>query len=206
MSKMIRTLKTGLVAAVVGAIVVSGVAFAQTDESTDVTESPAYTRIYEGLSPLVEQGVITDSQADQIAAALAEAGPGFGHRRGHRGGGPGLDTAAEFLGMDVEDLRTQLHDGATLADIAGTQTDDLIAALVSDAQERVAQAVEEGRITQDEADEKLAEIAQRITDMVNGERPERPQGERGPGRGGPGRGFGPGGPGADAPAEDAVNA
>jgi 3-hydroxyacyl-CoA dehydrogenase len=203
--KMIRTLKTGLVAAVVGAVVVSGVALAQTDETPDVTESPAYTRIVDALGPLVESGTITQGQADAIAQALAADARGLGGRH-HRGGGHAIEAAAEFLGMDVDELRTQLHEGATLAEIAGDQADALVAELVSQAEERVAEAVETGRITQEQADEKLAEIEQRITDMVNGELPERGEGRRGPGRRGPGGpGSGPGF-GGDAPAEDAVNA
>ncbi|NIR37390.1 MAG: hypothetical protein GWO22_15820, partial [Actinobacteria bacterium] len=66
---------------------------------------------------------------------------------------------------------------------------------MSQAEERIQEAVENGRITQEQADEKLADLEQRITDRVNGEAPER--GPRGFGRRGPGgpgsQGFGPGG-------------
>ena len=191
---MRKLFKTGLVAAVLGAMVFSGVALAQTDE-TDVSESPAYTRIVEALGPLVDSGTITQAQAEAIAEALAADARGLGGR-GHRGGGHAVEAAAEFLGVDADDLKTQLREGATLADVAGAQTDALIAELVSQAEERIAQAVEDGRITQDQADEKLAEVEDKITDMVNNGPPERGEG-RGFGRRGPGRG-GPGGPPADA--------
>ncbi|HSG80271.1 MAG TPA: hypothetical protein VLD62_11870 [Acidimicrobiia bacterium] len=205
MKKMLRTLKTGLVAAVVGAVVVSGVALAQTDETPDVTESPAYTRIVDALGPLVESGTISQDQAEAVAQALAEDARGLAGRR-HRGGGHAIGAAAEFLGIEVEELRTQLRDGATLAEIAGEQTDALVSELVSQAEERIAQAVENGRITQKQADEKLAEIEQRITDMVDGDMPERGEGRHGFGRRGPGGPrFGPGF-GGDVPADDAVNA
>ena len=204
MRKLIRTLKTGIVAAVVGAVVVSGVALAQTDETPDVTDSPAYARIVDALGPLVQSGTITQDQANTIAEALAQDARGLADRR-HRGGGHAVAAAAEFLGMEVDELRSQLRDGATLADIAGSQTDALIDELVSQAEERIQEAVENGRITQEQADEKLADLEQRITDRVNGEAPER--GPRGFGRRGPGgpggQGFGPGGPGGDAPGNNA---
>ncbi|MDX1690847.1 MAG: hypothetical protein R3290_07485 [Acidimicrobiia bacterium] len=202
MKKLIRTLKTGLVAALVGAVVVSGVAIAQTDAPSDaITESPAYARIAEALEPLVEDGTITEAQAGAVAEHLAENAPGH---RGKRGGlRHAVQTASEFLGMEVEDLVTQLRDGSTLAEIAGDQTDELIDELVAQASERLDEAVENGRLTQEEADEKLAEITERITDMVNGE-VDFDARRRGPRRGGPG---GPGGPGGgegfQPPAEDA---
>ena len=54
-----------------------------------------------------------------------------------------------------------------------------------------------GRMTQEEADEKLADATEKITTFVN-EGPQQPQGGGGPGRRGPG-GPGPGGSGGDAP-------
>ena len=95
----------------------------------------------------------------------------------------GLKEAAEFLDMEVADFAEQLREGATPAEIAGDQTDELIAFLVADVEEHLADAVENGRITQEEADEKLAEAEERITTFVNEGPPERPERE----------GFGPGG-------------
>ncbi len=122
-----------------------------------------------------------------MAETLAEALP---ERRPHRGARFLIGAAAEFLGMEVEELVAQLRDGATLAEIAGSQTDALIASLVADVEEKLDEAVANGRITQEEADEKLAEATERITTFVN-EGPQRPQG--GGGRPGPG-GFGGGPP------------
>ena len=67
---------------------------------------------------------------------------------------------------------------------------------MAQAEEHLAQAVDNDRIDQATADEKLAEIEERVTEMVNGEIPDF-QGRRGPGRGG-------GGPfGGEPPEEDA---
>lgn len=113
------------------------------------------------------------------------------HRRGGPGHhGPGLEAAAEAIGISVEDLRTALADGATLAEVAeanGVDADTLIEALVAEATTRIDEAVANGRIDADRAEEIKADLVERITAHVNGEGP-------GPMAGGPGRhgGFGPG--------------
>ena len=145
-------------------------AFAQDD--TPTTEAPAEGRrggpMAGVLDELVANGTITQEQADAIVGA-AEArhqearegrgmgGPGMGgpgergprdHGRGPGGpGGPGasLETAAEAIGISVEDLRTQLRDGQSLAAIAeanGVSTETLIDALAADARERITEMVQ----------------------------------------------------------------
>ena len=74
----------------------------------------------------------------------------------------------------------------------------MIDALIVDLDEHLDNAVEAERLTQEEADERLAEGTERITDMVNG---ELEPGERGFGPRGPG---GPGGPPEDAPSEEEI--
>jgi hypothetical protein len=49
---------------------------------------------------------------------------------------------------------------------------------VRDAKTRLDQAVEDGRLTQAQADELAEDLEQRITDLVNGEIPERGFGHR----------------------------
>jgi uncharacterized protein YidB (DUF937 family) len=82
----------------------------------------------------------------------------------------------DVLGLDAAELREQLRDGATLAEIAeaeGVDPQAVVDALVGELEERVATAVENGRIDQAEADEKLAEAEARISDMVDNGRPDR---------------------------------
>ena len=133
----------------------------------------AVDRITEALSGLVDDGSITQEQADEVATALDEAG--IGHGGGHRGGGFDLSTAATALGMTEDELRTALEtDGTTLADVAGDQgveVDALVDALVTAQQERIADAVEDGRLTQEQADERLADLEERVTERVNSEAP-----------------------------------
>ena len=195
---MRQTLKTGFTVLVVAALVMSGVALAATDETPTVEEvSPGVSAIVEKLAPLIEDGTITEAQAEAVGRRLAEE---FGHRRPHHRGSQGLAVAAGFLGMEVEELGAQLREGATLAEIAGGQTDALIAAMVAEVEEHLVQAVTDGKLTQDEADEKLAEIEKRITTFVNEGLPERPEGE-----GGPGGHQGPRGPGGGRPPVEGID-
>ena len=73
--------------------------------------------------------------------------------------------------MTPDELRTALEpEGTTLADVAESQDvelDTLIDALVRAHEERIAQAVEDGRLTQDEADERLADLEEQVTERVN---------------------------------------
>ena len=122
---------------------------------------------------------------------LRGGGPGLGHH-GH-GPGARLDAAAKFLGLDEAELRTQLQDGKSLAEIAqaeGKSVDDLVDALLAAATEKLDRAVESGRLTDAQRDELVAELRERITEGVNATPGEHfrggPRFHGGPGfRGGP---------------------
>lgn len=91
-------------------------------------------------------------------------------RRGHRGGCD-LEEAAAAIGIDETDLRAAVDAGDTIADVAeanGVDVDVVIDAMVDAKAERISEKLADGRITQAEADEKLAELEARITDQVNG--------------------------------------
>ncbi|WP_345712980.1 hypothetical protein, partial [Kineococcus glutinatus] len=168
--------------------------------ATSSTESGATSRlqaIKDALAGLVTDGSITQEQADEVATTLESSDALRGGRGGHGGGfggkGFGLDAAATALGMSAEDLRTALQaDGATLASIAedeGVDEQTVIDALVAAATERLNQAVTDGRLTQEQADERIAELPEQVKEQVESEF-----------RGGAGRGAGPHG--GDAPATD----
>jgi hypothetical protein len=188
---MKQTLKIGITVLVVAALTMSGIALAQTDESTDDTVNEnAVAKIAERLQGLVDDGTISADQAQAVAETLAD-----GFRPGHRGHrGPGFGAVAEFLDMEAEDFRAALQEYDTLADLAegnGSSAEDLVDFMVSQAEERLAQAVEDGKIDQTEADEKLAEIEEKITEKVNSEIPEPGDREGRRGRRGPVGGEGP---------------
>lgn len=182
---MKRTLKIGITVLVVAALAMSGIALAQTDEQTGQTGEPAIAeRIAARLQGLVDDGTITAEQAEAVTATLAEAAP---TRHRHRSG-PGFGAVAGFLGMEAADFREAIDEHDTLADLAtanGSSGDELVAFLVGQVEERLAAAVEDGRIEQEDADVELGEIEERIAEMVNGEIPEC-AGHIG-GRPGPGR-------------------
>ena len=177
-----------VVAAAAGALTLTGLAVAvpavAAVEDTDGTSTSVVDRIKDALSGLVDDGSITQEQADEVATTLGDAG--FGRHGGH-GGWFGLETAAETLGMTEDELRTALEaEGATLAKVAeekGVAVDELIDALVTAKQERIAEAVKEG-MPQDVADERLADLEQRVTEWVNSTHEDRPWG-------GPGGWWGP---------------
>ena len=160
------------------------------------------------LDEAVAEGRLTQEEADERRAQLTERitamvteglpadGPrGPGGPGGHRGGPP-LDAAAEAIGVDVEALREALASGQTLAEVAeanGVDPQAVVDALVAEAGTRLDEAVAEGRLTQEEADERRAQLTERIAATVTEGVPERPEG----------MGRGPRGPmGGDAP-EDA---
>ena len=92
---------------------------------------------------------------------------------------PGLEAAAETLNLTEDELRSALRDGSSLADIAeeqGVAVEDLVDALVAAAEERLAEAVDNGRITQERADEIAATLPERVAEAV-----ERTWEPRGPG-------------------------
>jgi hypothetical protein len=158
MKKILSTMAiaTGLTgAAFAGGMAVSSIASAQ-DEAPPSTEQPA-----------------PDESAPEDAPE--------GCRGPHRGG-PGLEAAADAIGISVEDLRAALVDGETLAQVAeanGVDVQVVIDAMVADAQEHLAEKVAAGDLTQEEADVRLAKITERITERVNSNEPP-PRGPRGP--------------------------
>lgn len=158
-----------------------------------VAGGAAFAMVLAGLG--IASAQTDDSTTSEAPAASAPAdGEGVGrpHRGHHHHHAPGLSLAATFLDIELDDLRTQLREGKTLAAIAGDRTDELVAALVADGEKHLDDAVTHGRLTQAEADEKKAELPERMTTFVNATLPA--EGERGPG----GRGGKHGGPGGRA--------
>lgn len=165
-----------------------------------VTEDALRTELATGKS-LADVAVAHGKTRDGLIAALVAAStteittlvdtknpfpprpsgaPGIG--RGFRVEGNELAAAATYLGITEADLRTKLGSGQTLAQIAaatsGKSRDGLIQALVADATKNIDQAQKDGKITADQATQLKANLAQRITQMVDATRP--------------GPGFGPG--------------
>jgi len=108
--------------------------------------------------------------------------------------GEGLETAADALGVTESELLSALEDGQSIADVAeqrGGDVQEVVDTLVAAATERLDQAVEDGRVDEDRAEEIKAALPDRIAAMVEREGFPGRWG-RGPGGFGPGGGMGPG--------------
>jgi hypothetical protein len=110
---------------------------------------------------------------------------------------------ATTLKLTQEELKTQLHSGKSLADVAKAQSVDIAdvkTTLTSDFSAHLAEEVTSGEHTQTEADAKLAEFKTNLDTMVNRVGPAGGMKGEGRGPGGPGgrHGHGPMGQGAPA--------
>jgi hypothetical protein len=172
-----------------GASVEPSVGIVQQVDEPEQTDTVAPDRepgsgIREMLQALVDDGTLTAAQADAVATHMVENRPERGDRSGrggprHHGQGRfGGEVVTDLLGIDAETLRTELQGGATLVEVAaanGVSEEALVDALVADAMARIDQAVVDGKIDATTAAEKSADLEERVTARVNGERPERPE-------------------------------
>jgi polyhydroxyalkanoate synthesis regulator phasin len=187
-----------VLATAAGALAVGGLAFALPAVADDETSAPASPspapesapesgsagstavedRVRDALSGLVDDGSLTQEQADEVAATLSDAGTWadvWADVRADGGWGwgwawGGSSVVTDTLGMTEDELRTALDaDGATLATVAeaqGVAVEDLVAAIAAEVREHAATAVEDGVITQEQADEWLTDLEARVTEVV----------------------------------------
>jgi hypothetical protein len=184
MNKKIASLAVAAAALGATAALVPAVASAQ--DEAPVEESAEEARagfLADALQPLVDDGTITAGQAAAVGEAIREAAPARGPRHKHFGGS---EVLTDVLGVDQEALREALMSGQSVADIAaenGVDVQTVIDTLVAEANVRLDEAVAEGKIDAADADEKRAQIEERVTAMVNGEFEGRRHGRFGPGAG-----------------------
>jgi hypothetical protein len=134
------------------------------------------------IDAAVAAGRLTEDQAAEMKERLQDGElPLFGGRGGpgHHGG-PGLglhggelvDSAAAYLGLSEDELRTQLQDGKSLSAIAaaeGKSVAGLKTALRAAAKEKLDDAVESGKLTDAQRDEALERFDERLDDLVTRE-------------------------------------
>jgi hypothetical protein len=109
------------------------------------------------LAALLVVGVVGATGVFAQGSTINHGGPGGG--RGLRVGTPEFEAAAQALNMTSEELTTALQSGKTLEQIATDQGVDYAdvqeavqAAHVTELRDRIQQAVEDGTITQENAD------------------------------------------------------
>jgi hypothetical protein len=130
----------------------------------------------------VRDGRLTEAQGRELKERIDAGEVPFLGLPFHRHHGPfhgKLEAAAEYLGMTQAQLREALEDGKTLAQVARDRdksVDGLVDSLVEEAEQKLEDAVEAGRLTEAEKREMLSGLRDRITDLVNGRfpRPGKP--------------------------------
>lgn len=148
-------------------------------ELSDALEQALKNRI----DAAVADGRLTKEEGQRMKERIEEGdpliGPGFGFRH-HHGPGPfhaKVETAADYLGITRAELRNGLRQGRTLAQLARSRdksVEGLVDALVEDAEQKLEEGVEAGRLTDAEKREMLSGLRERITQMVNGRFPVLP--------------------------------
>jgi polyhydroxyalkanoate synthesis regulator phasin len=169
-----RTLPLAVAALVIGlalgsTVFAPGAAGAQESDPTETAPADtAQERWLEHLQPLVDDGTITDEQAEAVADHLVSSLPG---RHGRFiGRVPGLmlfAEAADIIGVEPGELREALAGGSTLAEVAeanDVETETLIEGLVAAIGEKLDSLVEEGEITE----ERAAQILENAPDRIEG--------------------------------------
>ncbi|MBT0770869.1 hypothetical protein KIH74_18155 [Kineosporia sp. J2-2] len=137
------------------------------------------SRLEGSLKDLVDDGTITQEQADKVAEKLAGSGIGSGPEVGLHGRATALalDEVAKALGLSEDEVSSALADGRSVKDLAeqqGKDVDDVIDALVEAATEKIHQAVEAGDLTQEAADGITPKLKERITWLVENGLPKLP--------------------------------
>lgn len=96
---------------------------------------------------------------------------------GQMGGGWGwgmrgfslVDATAEATGLTVDEVIAALQDGQTFAQIAEAQGVDpqtIVDVFLADREAALAEAVNEGRLTQEQADQMLEEMAEHVSERL----------------------------------------
>jgi hypothetical protein len=168
--------------------------------TSDNVVASRLAQIKTALSGLVSDGTLTQSQADKVAGTLdnklakqgrgGPGGPDGGMRMmAIKGMTQTRDAAAKALGLTTDKLHAALQSGKSLADVAKDQkvsVSSVVKAMVTATEDALASAVKDGTLTQAQADKMKTSLTQRITDRVNGVRPDA-----GPGHGPRGSGMSP---------------
>ncbi|MCW2984870.1 MAG: hypothetical protein JWR63_2440 [Conexibacter sp.] len=150
------------------------------------------------LDQAVKDGKLTQAQADAVKKDRQQdgtvlggpgvggphGGPGFGKGFGGPGGpglrfktgaGGALDAAASALGLKLDDLRTKLDAGKSIADIAkdqGKSLADVKTAITAGVTKELDQAVADNKLTAAQRTKVLAELADHLDALVTATPPK----------------------------------
>jgi hypothetical protein len=150
------------------------------EQLTDALRSASIEQIEEAL----DAGEISEEQAEALRERLESSDWPLVGGLGHRGffgpdefahGGPGIhfelvESAADYLGLTEDQIRSRLSNGRSLADIAeaqGKSVDGLVDVLVEAQETALDEAVDEGQITESQRDAMLEDLRERIEFFVD---------------------------------------
>lgn len=143
--------------------------------NVDVVVSAAVANATEQINTAVNDGRLGRAQADNLIANLQElytaAVNGETRMRAEKTvvGLAVLRFAAEETGLTVAEIVQEIRSGKSLADVLGEHNIDtttFISDVVAAAKNRLDKAVAKGRMTQDQADKKLEQLQQRLTERI----------------------------------------
>lgn len=156
------------------------------DVDAVVTEAVAI--VTERVNQALEGGTITQERADNLLANLEERitqalngelrirapqnRPQLPRQQALRHVGRAV---VEETGLTPAEIREQLQSGDSLADILtenGVSVDAFAGEVLTPLETRLEQAVERGRITQEQADERLQNARERLSELLNRSRAE----------------------------------
>ncbi len=169
------------------------VATAHDVDPAAVVEQAAAT-ITERINQAVENGRLTQERADEILAtlesdladlmnqplpAVTPPRPGIADRVRQGGQQALIGAAAEPTGLEPAEIIQQMRqEGLTLAQVVeanGADPDEVVGAAVAEASERINQAVEDGHLSQEQADRLLAGLETAFTNAMTHPLPTRPE-------------------------------
>lgn len=129
--------------------------------SAEALTADLQKKLLERIDAALAAGKISPERAAALKQRVSEGNLcRAGKVRKHMAARGMMRAAAEFLGLDREELRAQLPGNslAALAQKQGKSVDALTAAMVAPAKERLAKAVANGKISQQRADEALEKL------------------------------------------------
>ncbi|MCH7998657.1 MAG: hypothetical protein IIA91_04130 [Chloroflexi bacterium] len=141
-------------------------------EKLGVSEEEVETAIDEARTESIDEAVAEGRLTEEQAERLQERGFPFAGGRMGKGCGQVKDAAAEVLGMTQEELKDELKDGNSLAEVAeaqGMSVEDFKAALLDQVQAQLGVLVADGDFTQEQADDIFQRTEENIDSILSGE-------------------------------------
>lgn len=126
-------------------------------ERNEARRGDRQARAQSVIADLIADGTITQEQVDAADSARDILQAQREEARADK-----LADVAEAAGVTVEELQAAKSEGSTLAEIAGENLDGVVDLFVERSTARINGAVEAGRITQEQADERLDGLEDRI--------------------------------------------